>query len=171
MEQRPKLDIPLTPLDRVIEVISLLIMVALWCFTLFSYFKLPEIIPIHFDVSGNINKWGNKNTLIFLPVTATVIFIGLTILNKHPDIFNYPGKVTTANAAQQYTLATRMLRALKLSIAVIFSLISVFAYFAALRKTEKWGPWLLPTVVTIILLPVLYFIFKMLASKSGKYDM
>ena len=55
-----------------------------------------------------------------LPIISTLLFIGLTTLNKYPYMFNYPSQITKENSVHQYTNATRMMRVLKLVIVLLF---------------------------------------------------
>lgn len=90
MEKRPVLKLTLSPLDRNLEFAGKLLLAAVWLLTLYALLKLPVTIPIHFNASGQADRYGNKLTLLFLPVLATVIYVGFTYLNRYPHIFNYP---------------------------------------------------------------------------------
>ena len=128
METRPKIKLTLSPLDNKLELTSKIFLIVMWGLTLYTFLKLPTTIPTHFNASGQADGYGNKVTLIILPILATIIYLGLTQLNKFPHIFNYMTKITEDNAQKQYTIATRMYRFLKLSILVIFSSIILFTY-------------------------------------------
>ena len=43
---------------------------------LYFYNKLPDVIPTHFDFSGNVNGYTNKNIFVFvLPILLSIIFL------------------------------------------------------------------------------------------------
>lgn len=47
------------------------------------YNKLPDVIPTHFDFSGNVNGYTNKNIFVFvLPILLAIIniFLGVILL-------------------------------------------------------------------------------------------
>ncbi len=166
---RPGIKLSPSPFDKGLEFFGWLILAALWCFTLFAYFKLPGTIPIHYNARGQVNGIGSKSTIFLLPVIVSVVFISMTVLNKFPHIFNYPVTITHDNALLQYTNATRMLRYLKTVIVIIFSLISLFTYWTATGKTSGLGAWFAPFTLIAILFPAIYFIVRSFSfSKSQK---
>ncbi|MBZ5855513.1 DUF1648 domain-containing protein [Flavihumibacter profundi] len=132
MENRPKIKLNLSNLDNILELTSKVLLVVLWALTLFTYVKLPETIPIHFNASGKADNFGSKATLLLLPFLGTLFYLGLTQLNKYPHIFNYMTKITVDNAQKHYSTATRMLRFLKLAVLIIFSLLILLTYMTTI---------------------------------------
>jgi len=165
METRPKIKPELTSADRLLEIAGWLALAFIWVITLFHYRNLPEIIPSHFNAAGQADGFGPKASIFILPVLGTILFIGLTILNQFPQVFNYPVKITPENAAKQYAMAARMLRFLKLSILVIFSIVVWLSSYAAIHQTNSIGIWLLPAMMIIIFVPLGYYIFKSFRNK------
>ena len=155
MQTRPVIKLSLSPLDKKMEWAGAILLVLLWLFTGWSYFQLPAIIPVHFNGAGKADSYGSKMTLFIMPVLGTLIYLGITQLNKYPHIFNYMTAITEENAHRQYSIATRMLRFLKLAIVIIFSLIIVFVYLSATGASDGPGPWFLPLILVIILLPTI----------------
>ncbi len=162
METRPKIKFTLSPFDNKLELASKVFLVAMWGLTIYTFFKLPTTIPIHFNASGQVDNYGNKSTLLILPILATIIYFGLTQLNKYPHIFNYMTKITEDNAVRQYTIATRMLRFLKLAILIIFSIVILFAYLTTIGLTNGLGVWFLPLTFGLLLIPTIISISQSL---------
>lgn len=160
MNSRHRIKLQVTQADRNIDSFSFCTLIFLWAFTLFSFIKLPEVIPIHFDASGVPDNFGHKWTLFLLPVLATIVFAGLTYLNKYPQILNYTVQITEENAQKEYLFATRMMRVIKCSIMLVFSIVAIYSYWTAVAKTEMPGWWLLPLILAIIFIPQIYLILK-----------
>lgn len=160
MEKRPQIKIKPTLADIVFEVVGWLLMVTFWVFTITTYANLPATIPIHYNGAGQPDGFGGKITIFILPLITTVLFVGLTILNKFPYIFNYPTNITQSNALRQYTIATRMIRYLKFIIVLILGLISFNIIQNANNNTKGLGIWFLPCIMGLIFIPLLYFIVK-----------
>jgi len=120
VDARPKIKLVLTTTDKVFEIIGWLALLMLWILTIINYSNLPNMIPIHYNGAGQADGFGGKGVLFMLPLIASVLFIGLTLLNKFPHVFNYPTSITTENALRQYSNATRMIRYLKFIIVFIF---------------------------------------------------
>ncbi len=164
MEERPKLKLKLTTSDRVLECMGWFFLTASWLLTFINYDSLPEIIPIHFNGAGEADGFGDKWTILTLPLVATVMFVGLTFLNRFPHIFNYPTAITKENALIQYTNATRLIRFLKLIIVLIFGLIDMQTIRHAHGQTEGLGIWFLPLTMALIFIPMIYYF--VISSKS-----
>lgn len=128
MKARPRLELTLTTLDKGIERLCVFLLAILFVQTIFVYLKLPQTIPTHFNALGQPDAHGNKISLFILLLIATVVFIGLTTLNKYPHVLNYLTDITKENAAEQYGFATRMLRLVKLAVLLIFNALISYTY-------------------------------------------
>jgi len=160
MEERPKLKLELSQADKLIEIIGWLLIFTFWALTIFNYKSLPERIPTHFNGAGVADGFGDKWMILTLPLLATAIFVGMTILNRFPHVFNYPTEVTTENALKQYSNATRLIRYLKVILVVIFELIAYQTIRYAVGQTEGLGTWFLPISMGLIFVPLVYFVIK-----------
>lgn len=154
METRPKLKLQLSITDNIVTILSLLVLVSMWFFVVYTYQSLPEIIPTHFNAAGKADSFGNKTNYFFLPVLATILYFGLSFLNRYPHIFNYLNKITEQNARHQYTVATRMLRYLNLTILIVFSTIMLFTYQSATGQKNGPGPFFLIFICCILFIPL-----------------
>ena len=162
MNTRPRIKLSLTASDKFVEAMGWCAVAAVWVLMLASFSNLPQTIPIHYNLRGEADNFGQRSSLFILPALATVLFLCLTLLNRLPHIYNYPRPVTPENARAQYTIATRMIRVLKLAIVVVFALIIFKTTRDAQGKSEPIGIWLLPIVLVLIIGPVVYFLAKML---------
>lgn len=168
MTKRPKIKVNTTKTDIAIELLGGFVIVAIWVFTLFNYSKLPEQIPVHYNVIGEVDSFGGKEHILTLPLVATILFTGLTILNKYPHTFNYPTTITSENAYFQYKKATQLIRFLKLVLAIIFGLIAFETIQNTENDTKNLGIWTLPTTLALLFLPIFYYLIK--ATKNEKED-
>jgi len=166
MGERQKLKLELTTFDKILEILGWISILAILALTITNYTNLPDTIPIHYNDAGQADGFGGKATILTLPIIATVLFIGLTILNKFPHIFNYPTKKTHDNALRQYTNATILIRYLKLIIVVIFGLIAFKTIQNANGETDGLGRWFLPLTLGLIFIPLTYYIIKTLKTKQ-----
>ncbi len=78
-------------------------------------------MPKHFNVFGQPDSYANKNIIWFLPALGLILYIGMTILNKYPHVFNYPIKLTNENAEKLYKIGTKTIRFLKIVIIISFA--------------------------------------------------
>jgi uncharacterized membrane protein len=164
-KERPKLKVQLTPSDKVLELLGWGVLLALWIWTGTSYSSLPDTIPTHFNAAGEADDFGIKASIVRLPLIATLLYIGLTLLNRFPHIFNFPTPITPDNALSQYTNATRMIRYLKLILVLVFAGISYQTIQQANGTDEGLGLWFLPLTLVLIFMPLLYFVVKSFRTK------
>ena len=165
MNKRPRIKLQLNQTDKILEVVGWVSVFGIWALPLINYFDLPEIIPIHFNGAGKADGFGNKTHIFVLPIISTLLFIGLTILNKHPHIFNYPSQITKENAVDQYTNATRMMRVLKLVIVLLFGLIVFRKIQIVNGHADGLGAWFLPFTIGLFIILSLYFLMMSMKNK------
>lgn len=129
MSQRPRLSVPLTDTDTYTELVAWMCLIVMWSITLGHYKTLPDTIPTHFALSGEADGFGAKSTLIMLCGVGTVLFVAMSAFHYVPHWFNYPRPITPDNALAQYTTATRLLRYIKLAVAVIFLSVCLYTIY------------------------------------------
>jgi uncharacterized membrane protein len=160
MINRPKIKIELNKKDKIVEITCLMILLIFWIGTFAIYPQLPDKIPSHFNAEGQADDFSNRIHIFQLPIIATVIYIGMTLLNKHPHLYNYPAVVTADNARQLYTSATRLIRVLKLLVVVIFCGIALMSVKASLKGGNGLGGWFLPLAIAMMIIPNIFYLLK-----------
>ncbi len=116
----PKIDLPLQPLDKALNLVCVVGLLALFIIPWYYYAQLPETIPNHFGTSGDPDRYGQKKYIWTLPIIGLMVFLLMTFINKYPHKFNYLQKITEKNAHRQYSLATRMIRILNVFTILLF---------------------------------------------------
>lgn len=139
MSDRPKLKIELTTLDKIMEILGWIFIIAIWSMTIISYNQLPDVIPTHFNLKGEVNGYGEKWMIWLLASITTILFLVMTYLNKFPHRFNYLTVITKDNALRQYTIATRMIRFLKILMVAIFLLTTYQTIKQSNKNTDDLG--------------------------------
>lgn len=162
---RPRIKLTLTPADKFLETIGWGILLAMWALIILTYSKLPDIIPIHYDASGQVNGYGAKSMIWGLPLIATMMYAGMTWLNKVPHIFNYLTEITEENALRQYTVATKMLRVLKLLIVLMIGYLVLKTVLIAGGEAVGLGAWLSPVFLGLLFVIIAYFVTRLIIKK------
>jgi len=166
MNTRPRIEIKLTPTDKLLEGAAWAAFILLWALPVFSYQGLPDTIPIHYGFTGQVTNYGNKATIFVVPFVHTFLFIGLTVLNKYPHIFNFPVEITEKNALQQYKNATRLIRYCKFIFTVMFLWMKYQTIQTAVGKSDGLGIWFLLISLGLIFLPIVYYIMKSIKTRG-----
>jgi uncharacterized membrane protein len=154
--ERPRLTLQPSKLDISLDVISLMALLFIWIYTIVQYANLPAIIPTHFDINGKIDDYGSKAVIFILPSIITVVLIGLSLLNKYPHIFNYTTKITKDIAQQQYTIATRLLRIIKMVIVLFTSVLMVDIINATKTGYSLLHWWVILIFMMAMILPIVF---------------
>ena len=162
---RPRIRIELTVTDKAIEIIGWFALLAIWVLVISNYSNLPDTIPTHYNGVGNADGFGNKTNILILPIIASILFVGITIINKFPYIFNYPTQITEENALRQFTNATRMLRFMKFILVILFGLFTFKTIKGANGQSFGHGVWFLPLTLGLIFIPLTYFIINSFRTK------
>lgn len=163
--ERPKIKIPLKPFDYALEILAVLGLATLLFLSAFHYGQLPEQIPTHFGADGRPNAFGPKTTLWVLPVLGFVLFSILTFINRCPERFNFTVGITAENAESQYIMATRLTRAMKAIVMLLFAFLVWRTIGIAQNEADRLGIWLLPIVLVTTLGTVFFYIFRSVARK------
>lgn len=163
--QRPRIQPQHTTADTIIEYLAWGLLSFTWIIAIVNYASLPETIPVHYNLAGEVDRMGAKATLWLLPGIATVLFAGLTLLSNYPHAFNYPTRITEENARKQYTNATRMIRYVKLAVVVLCGSIVLLTIRNTSGPSANLGAWFLPVAMGVLLLPLGYFVTRSLRMK------
>ena len=158
---RPIIDVPIKPVDLIIDLASITLIILMIGFTIFSYSDLPEIVPTHFNGEGVADGFGNKIALWLLPLIALVIFIGLFFLNKYPHMHNYMVNITEDNALKNYRFSTRILRLVNFFCVVLFGFIQYKMIQGAYKESASLGDLFLPIMIgASIILPIVLIVYQ-----------
>jgi len=118
-------DTRLTFLDKLLEALGASFLICALAIPLVNYAKIPDVIPIHFDLAGVPNGIGSKIHLIIVPLLGVVIYVGLFFVKKYSINMNYPIPVTTTNREDLQRLTLQMMRWLRVVIALFFMILVI----------------------------------------------
>lgn len=164
-DQRPKLKIPLEPVDWWLEITAMILILFCMTVTFIFWRRLPQMIPTHFNLAGQADSFGNKTTLFFLLPFLLVIYFVFTLLGKFPNTYNYVVKITEENAERQYRLASRLMRVIKTEIIAIFTFIQTAILSAVKSGTFTLGIAFVPIMMIILLGTIGYYMAASIKAK------
>ncbi|MEN9578324.1 MAG: hypothetical protein RJA70_1333 [Pseudomonadota bacterium] len=129
------------------QVVALGTVVTLLVYAVWVWPDLPARVPTHFGISGAPDGWGSRAWLLALPTLATLLFLGLTFLERVPHLYNYPIEVTASNAPLVYALGRQLVLALKLIVVVAFGLVFRTSVEVALGRAAALPGGFFPIIV------------------------
>ncbi|MCP3740230.1 DUF1648 domain-containing protein [Rossellomorea sp. BNER] len=156
---RPKLTIPKTSIEKSIDILSLSILIMSIVFVFIVWSSLPSEIPIHFNLKGEVDRWGGKEGIWLLPAIGLLIWISLTILEKYPHKYNF-FNLTPKNARKQYINARLLVNILKGECVFIFVFFTGQSVNIANGNSFGIGFWELPVFLFIVFGTIFVFIFR-----------
>lgn len=164
-QSRPVLKVPFSKLDLFAEVAALLGIILEVTITFFYWYALPARIPTHVGFNGQPDSWGGKGSLIALVVVSLVLYVGLTLLERYPHIYNYPVQITEENAPRQYSIARSLLVWVKLEMAWIFAVLQWQTIQVALGRAAGLGNMLVLTIIIVNMLTIGVGLYKAFRAK------
>ncbi|GAA1318946.1 DUF1648 domain-containing protein [Nonlabens tegetincola] len=120
--RRPAREFQTGPVTVWLRRAAIAVTVVGWVGLLASYRGLPEVVPVHFNMSGTTDGWGPKSVLLVLGGVFSMVVVAMVWLSRAPQVFSYPFEVTPDNAQTVYREGERMLVWVTLSVATPFPL-------------------------------------------------
>ena len=158
--KRPRIKVPFETVDVIIEFISITLLILMWVYCIVNYMELPDTIATHFNGAGEPDGYGSKQTVWVIPIIATVMYIGLFILNKYPHTHNYMVNITEENALKNYKFSTRIVRVVNFLCVLLMTYITYMIVESAFGKQFNLGTWFVPLVIGVsIILPIIMFVY------------
>ncbi|WP_433748393.1 DUF1648 domain-containing protein [Falsibacillus pallidus] len=156
---RPVIKLKKSPLQIILNSFGIIAFAGTIFYALLSWGDLPSRIPTHFNAAGEVDGMGAKGSIWALPVIGLFLWIGLTILENYPHVYNYIN-LTEQTAERQYKNAVMMVNVLKNLIIVLFSYLTWVGIQIGKGIQEGLGTWFLPVFLVLILGTVIFFIVR-----------
>lgn len=93
----------------ILLIVNTLLLIVIWVFTGVKYAGLPEVIPTHFDIHGNVDGESGKGTIWMLPCIAAFIhllFIG--IKDPNSPLLNVPKSFRNERTLKLYLFSLEL---------------------------------------------------------------
>ncbi|WP_312116075.1 DUF1648 domain-containing protein [Brevibacillus reuszeri] len=146
---RPKIEIEKTTSEWVWDIVGYLCYAGSILFLLVIWEKLPKEVPAHYNALGEIDRWGSKWELILLPCIGAFMIFFMKVLERFPELHNYPKRFHESNARQFYLQSRKMINQLKNLCVIIFSLLLFESVSIALGWGSGFGIWFLPITIFV----------------------
>lgn len=148
--------------QRLLLQLNLVLIAALWLFAVWAYGRLPQVMPVHFNLAGQPDGWAHKGIIewFLLPVIITMTTTGVLALAwSLPRIplryWNMPRKRELAALAPELRVPIiRSTMALCFVLAALTTILGLTICAAMLdaASTQNANGGLVPTVVVTALL-------------------
>lgn len=144
---------------NIFEVTCALLISVLWMMIAVSWNHLPDMLPMHFDISGVPDRWEGKGSLIVFGFIATIT-VGVMLATAYFPKTSLHVGVTVRNT-KQMRLGMRMVRIL----AVMVSVLMLTGFFiirnTALHRQTEHLESVIFTMTAAIILVIAYYAVRM----------
>ena len=149
-----------TKIDIVIEVICLLLLGGITFYLILNWSSMPDKIPMHYDIAGQIDRWGKKSEIIFIPVVSWLLYLLITVSEHFPQSWNTGVQITEENAPRVYRILKSMVKTTKLLMVIMFSYITICSVTA-----RSMSPWTLVIEMGVIFGNLIFWMVKLFRSR------
>jgi uncharacterized membrane protein len=119
MKYRPHLIIVPTTRDKIIQLVSYILLATTYAMAIWIYTTSPDKIPYHFNTRGYPDIMESKKYIFIFPMIATTIFLLLNFLFKRPHKYNYSQELNEDNVEENYRRGILLLRVLDLVLIIV----------------------------------------------------
>lgn len=162
--KNPKIKLKPTPLDKILSGASLIGLVAMVVYVLFTFPDLPVRVPSHFGADGKPDQWSGPYSIVVLPAMSVFVYGMITFISRVPHVHNYPVKITADNARFMYSNTTRMLHVLNIHTVFFLGSMTYKTIETALGNANGLGEY-----STIFYLGSLFLIFGFFIVRMYRY--
>lgn len=134
--------------STIFEITFLILALVVWGLIIWFVKQAPDIVPTHFDASGNPNAWGSPVRIVIPCAIITIAGIIMMILSYFPKYFNLVEKHKTP---RNYALSIRMLRISSL----LMLLLTLVLAWTLLQSTSR-SPIPIISIVVIMVIVAIY---------------
>ena len=138
--------------QKIANIIGYGVFIAAVIFATVNVFTLPDEVPIHFNMKGEADGWGSKYFIFILPLIAIIPCGLMEMLERAPEMSNYPNRFNEQNAEAFYRNSIQTLNIIKNAILIIFAIILCEMVFAA-QGIQLLPPYAL-FILTLLLLGI-----------------
>lgn len=163
--KQPDLRLKKTILQKVFTFAGVIgwLSVAVYISSIFG--ELPDRVPVHFNLLGNVDSWGHKGFIWIVPLIGFMVWGVLSLMESAPHHFNYLVAITEGNAERQYRNAVLMISVLKTEIMAYLVFTSwQMTQFGSVGEPAK-PIWDIPLFLAAIFGTLGVYIYRMIKLK------
>ena len=150
-----------TRADRILDLLGWILLIGTLAYLILGWSSFPDQIPMHYNGAGGIDRWGGKGEIIFIEVVMWILYLGIGVVEKYPQIWNTGVEVTVKNKEKVYRTLKYMLKTLKFLTALIFAYLIV----NSLQSAPLPG-WFTPAVMILIFGDMAFWLIRLFRIKK-----
>ena len=151
---------PITLSDRILELVAAAMAVVMLVLTGVLYSKAPDIVPTHFNFSGEVDGWEGKG---FYWILAAIMLVGMIICASaayNRKLVNLPIRLKPEVFYRQIGLISRMCRIMTIVLSFIWLAVLLAMSASFIGVSESVAVSLIPLSVMLMLGVVFFYTLK-----------
>ncbi len=149
---------PTTRWQRVFGILSPALLLGTVVYILIRWPHLPEQIPLHYNIAGEIDGYGGRGMLLLMPVIGLVSDAVVALAGRFPKSWNTGTKITLFNRVRVYRLVRDLLAELRLCMAIFFA---GFAVYQSLLP-EHFNGNVMGVLIGLTFIPIVRYFVRLL---------
>ena len=151
-----------TVYQRVLDILAPLLLVAAITVIGIRWNRLPDRIPTHYDLAGNIDGYGGRGTLLLMPILGLINDLILAACLRFPQSWSMGIRKTPQNAPYLYRATRTLFSELRFCMDGFFAAFGVYLSLAP----DKLSSGALFAGTALIFLPLAPYIVKLVRIKK-----
>ena len=143
------------------DLLGWILLIGTLAYLILGWSSFPDQIPMHYNGAGEIDRWGGKGEIIFIEVMMWILYFGIGVVEKYPQIWNTGVEVTAKNKEKVYRTLKYMLKTLKFLTALIFAYLIV----NSLQSAPLPG-WFIPAVMILVFGDMAFWLIRLFRIKK-----
>lgn len=132
-----------------------LVVIAVMCVIYFFTNVIPDVIPVHYNIYGEADSYGEKQDLLLL-ITICLGMVGLMYyISQNPEKSNYPYKITDENRENSYKKMRVFMSVLSLVFTSIF--LMIFLNSSGLLENNNYIKYIIYSLILLNPIGIIYF--------------
>lgn len=147
--------------NRIMDALCLILLAGVILYLIIAWNSIPDRIPGHYNAAGEVDRIGSKKELIITPIVGWIIFIGVSLIERFPQVWNTGVTVTEENRERVYRAIWNMLSTLKLIMVLDFAFLTINS-----SLSKPLPVWFTPVFLILVFGALIFYIVKVI--KAGK---
>ena len=107
-------------------ILPLLLLLTTVCWVVLRWDALPDAIPLHYDIHGRPEDWGNKAMIWVMPATGLGIYVLLLVSSFFPQTWKIRGEAARANPTLAYAAMAGLIADFRIGATALLCLLTVW---------------------------------------------
>lgn len=133
----------------------------------YNYSELPNKIPIHYDLSGNADNFGNKSDINNLLIISAICFAVLAAFSMFPK-YTYFSISSTKRKSQLLNLISIFFSIINVLTQSMVLVIVLDIIYVSQTRMDLQMIWLLYLLVGLICISIIYFMISLIKINTKK---